>query len=133
MCPVKDTLEVSTSGWPRGGKALQPMVVLGIVVAIIAGGIGLTTLTGSFAWTIPTLSETVEKSGGSVNVEEIKGSMTFAEISKATGIPEAKFQEKFGVKPSRDEGKIKDLAPIYGFDVHTDVRGFIAQELAESK
>ena len=59
--------------------------------------------------------------------------MTFSEISKATGIPEAKFQEKFGVKPTEMKEKIKDLAPVYGFDVHTDVRGFIAQELAESK
>ena len=85
-------------------------------------------MTGSFAWTIPTLSETVEKSG-TVNVEEIKGSMTFAEISKATGIPEAKFQEKFGVKPSRDEGQDQGPRARYGFDVHTDVREFIAEEL----
>jgi polyferredoxin len=133
VCPVKDTLEVSTSAWPKGGKALQPMVVLGIIVAITLGSVGLTTATGSFAWTIPTLSETVEKSGGAVNVDEIKGSMTFAEISKATGIPEAKFQEKFGVKPSEMREKIKDLAPTYGFDVHTDVREFISTELAEGK
>jgi len=133
VCPIKDTLEISTSGWPRGGRALQPLVVLGIIIVIIAGSIGLTTATGSFAWTIPALSETVEKSGGTVNVEEIKGSMTFAEISKATGIPEAKFQEKFGVKPSEMKDKIKDLAPTYGFDVHTDVREFIAQELGQAK
>jgi ferredoxin len=133
VCPVKDTLEVSTSGWPRGGKALQPLAMLGIIIVIIAGSIGLTTATGSFAWTIPVLSETVEKSGGTVNVEEIKGSMTFAEISKATGIPEARFQEKFGVKPSEMRDKIKDLAPTYGFDVHTDVREFIAQELGQAK
>jgi polyferredoxin len=132
VCPVKDTLEVSTSAWPRGGKALQPMIVLSIVLAIIAGGIGLSTLTGSFAWTIPPLSETVQKSG-TVNVEEIKGSMTFAEISKATGIPEAKFQEKFGVKPGEMQDKIKDLAPTYGFDVHTDVREFIAEQLGQVK
>jgi ferredoxin len=132
VCPVKDTLAVSTSGWPGTGKALQPMTVLGIVVVLIAGVIGLTTLTGSFAWQLPTLSETVEKSG-TVNVEEIKGSMTFAEISKATGIPESKFQEKFGVKPGEMKDKIKDLAPIYGFDVHTDVREFIVRELGESK
>ena len=133
VCPVKDTLEVSTSAWPQGGSALKPTIVLGIVVAIIAVGIGLTTLTGSFAWTIPTLSETVEKSGGTINVEEIRGSMSFAEISKATGIPEAKFQEKFGVKPGEMKDKIKDLAPVYGFDVHTDVREYISQELSEGK
>ncbi len=132
VCPVRDTLEVSTSGWPRGGKALKPLAVLGIVIVIIAGSIGLTTAAGSFAWTIPSLTETVQKSG-TVNVEEIKGSMTFAEISKATGIPEAKFQAKFGVKPGEMKDKIKDLAPTYGFDVHTDVREFIAEELGQTR
>jgi polyferredoxin len=133
VCPVKNTLEVSTSRWPSSGKVLRPLTVLGIIVVLIAGVIGLTTATGSFAWTIPALSETVEKSGGTLNVEEIKGSMTFAEISKATGIPAAKFQERFGVKPAEMNDKIKDLAPVYGFDVHTDVRGFIAEELGQAK
>jgi NAD-dependent dihydropyrimidine dehydrogenase PreA subunit len=132
VCPVKDTLEVSTSGWPRGGKVLQPLAVLGIVIAIIAFSIGVTTATGSFAWKIPALSETVEKAG-TVNVEEIKGSMTFAEISKATGIPEAKFQEKFGVKPGEMQDPIKDLASSHSFDVHTDVREFIAEQLGQAK
>ena len=59
--------------------------------------------------------------------------MTFAEISKATGIPEARFQEKFGIKPGEMQAKIKDLAPVYGFDVHTDVREFIAKELGEAQ
>ena len=133
VCPVKDTLEVSTSGWPSRGKALQPLVVLGIIVVLIAGVVGLTSATGTFAWKVPTLSETVEKSGGTVNVEEIRGSMTFAEISKATGIPEVKFQEKFGVKPDEMKEKIKDLAPVYDFDVETDVRGFITQEMDQTK
>lgn len=132
VCPVKETLAVSTSGGPRAGTSLQSPAVLGIIVVMIAAVIGLTTVTGSFAWTVPTLSETVEKSG-TVNVEEIKGSMTFAEISKATGIPEARFQERFGVKPSEMKDKIKDLAPLYGFDVHTDVREFIAEELGQTR
>ena len=131
-CPVKGTLAISTAGGPRSGKTLQPLVVLGIVVALTVGVIGLTSVTGSFAWSIPTLSETVEKTG-TVNVEEIKGSMTFSEISKATGIPEAKFQERFGVKPTEMKEKIKDLATVYGFDVHTDVREFISEELNQGQ
>ena len=51
----------------------------------------------------PRCEKAVEKSGGTINVEEIRGSMTFAEVSKVTGIPEAAFQEKFGVAPDRDE------------------------------
>ncbi len=37
------------------------------------------------------------------------------------------------MKPEEMKEKIKDLAPTYGFDVHTDVRGFIEQEMAEGK
>ncbi len=131
VCPVSETLVVSAGSAPTARK-LAPNAVLGLTVVLIAVGIGLPTVTGSFAWTIPTLEKTVEKAGGVVNVEEIRGSMTFAEISKATGIPEAVFQEKFGVPPTEMNAKIKDLAPTYGFDVHTDVREFIAEELGQT-
>jgi len=131
VCPVKETLSVSAGPAPSARK-LAPNAVLGLTILLIALGIGLPTITGSFAWTVPTLSSTVEKAGGTVNVEEIKGSMTFAEIAKATGIPEAAFQEKFGVAPTEMNDKIKDLAATYGFDVHTDVREFIAEKLGQT-
>jgi NAD-dependent dihydropyrimidine dehydrogenase PreA subunit len=131
VCPVSDTLVVSAGSAPTARK-LAPTAVLGLTVALIALGIGLPTVTGSFAWTMPTLEKAVEKSGGTINVEEIRGSMTFAEISKVTGIPETAFQEKFGVAPAEMNTKIKDLAATYGFDVHTDVREFIAQELGQT-
>jgi selenophosphate synthase len=35
----------------------------------------------------------------------------------------------FGVRPTEMNDKIKDLAPVYGFYVHTDVSGFIDEEL----
>ncbi|NTU72297.1 MAG: 4Fe-4S binding protein [Coriobacteriia bacterium] len=129
VCPVKDTLVVSSG--PAPAKSLSPTMVLGLTVALVAVGIGLPTVTGSFAWTMPSLEKTVEQAGGTINVEDIKGSMTFAEISKVTGIPEEVFTEKYGVKPEEMSSKIKDLAPIYGFDVHTDLRDFIAEKLAE--
>jgi NAD-dependent dihydropyrimidine dehydrogenase PreA subunit len=131
VCPVSDTLVVSAGSAPTARK-LAPTAVLGLTVVLIALGIGLPTVTGSFAWTMPTLEKAVEKSGGTINVEEIRGSMTFAEISKVTGIPETAFQEKFGVAPAEMNTKIKDLAATYGFDVHTDVREFIAQELGQT-
>lgn len=131
VCPVKGTLVVSASAAPTARK-LAPNAVLGLTVALIALGIGLPTVTGSFAWTMPSLEKAVEKSGGTVNVEEIRGSMTFAEISQVTGIPEAEFQEKFGVAPTEMNTKIKDLAATYGFDVHTDVREFIAEKLGQT-
>ncbi len=109
VCPVSETLVVSAGSAPTARK-LAPNAVLGLTVALIALGIGLPTVTGSFAWTMPTLEKTVEKAGGAINVEEIRGSMTFAEISAVTGIPEAVFQEKFGVAPTEMNTKIKDLA-----------------------
>ena len=130
VCPVKETLVVSAG--PAPSRRLTPNAVLGLTVVLIALGIGLPTLTGSFAWTMPSLEKTVEKAGGTINVEEIRGSMTFAEISKVTGIPEAEFQEKFGVAPTEMNTKIKDLAATYGFDVHTDVREFIAEKLGQT-
>ncbi len=131
-CPVADTLEVSTPGWPAKGRSLGQLSVMGIVVAAFIGVIALTTATGTFAWTLPTLQEAVQKNEGTINVEEIRGSMTFADVSKATGIPESAFTEKFGVQPSEMNEKIKDLASKYGFDVHTDVRNFVAEELGQT-
>ncbi len=130
-CPVQDTLVVST-GSKSGSKTLAPNMVLGLTVALIAVGIAVPTLTGSFAWTLPTLESTVEKAGGTINVEEIRGSMTFAEVSKVTGIPQEAFQERFGVSPDEMNAKIKDLAQTYGFDVHTDVREFVAEQLGQT-
>jgi len=129
VCPVKETLVVSAGSKPA--RKLSPNAVLGLTVALVAIGVAVPTATGSFAWTIPTLEKTVEKAGGQVNVEEIRGSMTFTDISKATGISEAEFQEKFGVSPDEMNTKIKDLAVTYGFDVHTDVREFIAEKLGQ--
>jgi len=131
-CPVKDTLAVSTGGWPEKGRSVRQLSVLGIVVALFVGIIALTTATGTFAWTLPSLEKAIEKNEGTVNVEEIRGSMTFREISAATGIPESAFQEKFGVQESEMDEKIKDLAQTYGFDVHTDVREFVAAELGQT-
>ena len=128
VCPVRETLVVSAGAAPTARK-LAPNAVLGLTVALIAIGVGLPTLTGSFAWTIPTLESTVQKAGGTVNVEDIRGSMTFAEISKATGVSEAEFQEKFGVTAADMATPIKDLAEKNGFDVHTDVREFITEKL----
>jgi len=132
VCPVNDTLVVSASTAPSA-RRLSPNAVLGLTLALIAVGIGLPTVTGSFAWTMPSLESAVEKSGGAVNVEEIRGSMTFGEIAKVTGIPETAFQEKFGVKPGEMATPIKDLAGTYGFDVHTDVREFISEKLGQAK
>ncbi len=58
--------------------------------------------------------------------------MSFAEVSQATGIPAAEFEAQFGVKPADMTVPMKDIAATYGFDVHTDVREWIAQRMASA-
>lgn len=128
-CPVQGALEVSAGKQPERRTVLSPMMVLGAVGVIIAATIGLATAAGAFAWTVPSLSETVEQSGGTFDVNEIKGRMSFMEISEATGIPAEEFQTRFGISAAEMETPIKDLTATYGFDVHTDVRVFVAEKL----
>ena len=132
-CPVKDTLEV-TGPKKKDGKrvALGTMAVLGSVIAIIAVGLAVSTATGTFAWTLPTLAEA--KPGTLVtpetfDVETIKGSTTFAEASKATGIPASAWIAKWGITEEQMGDKIGEAVGANGFDVETDVREWVKQQL----
>jgi polyferredoxin len=133
VCPAKGALEVSAPAGIASGKILTPNTVLigaAVVLALVIGG---TTLSGSFAWTMPTLAtaaEAAKTTGASINVEEIKGSMTFDEVAKATGIPEAKFIARFGIKQGDMKTPMKDLAEAHGFDIHTDVRAWVEEQMA---
>ena len=129
-CPVADTLVVSTSTGNGTATAFGASQMMWLVFALAAIMIGVTTVSGAFAWTMPTLSSAVEQTGGTLNVEDIKGSMTFAEVSAASGIPTAVFMQQYGISDADLNAKIKDLVPIYGFDVHTDVREFVAAQMA---
>ena len=134
VCPVKDTLEVSTKASAAGKRTvLSPLRVLAIVLTITAVLIGAATAVGSFAWTLPSLAESVSTNGGSVNVEDIRGSMSFEEVSSATGIKAEAFRERFKVSEADMAVPMKDIAEKYGFDVHTDVREFVTQQVESSK
>lgn len=126
VCPAAGALTVSA----RDAGKLSPNAVLGWTAAVIIGVIAVNTYTGAFAWTMPALARPSASGVMTVNPDDIKGSMTFAEVSAATGIPAAAFEQRFGVKPSDMNAKIKDLASVYGFDVHTDVRAFVAEQIA---
>jgi len=130
VCPVADTLVVSTA--PDNGTATTfgASQMMWLVFALTAIMIAVTSLSGAFAWTMPTLSTAVEQSGGTLNVDDIKGSMTFAEVSAASGIPTEVFKQQYGISDADLTVKIKDLMPVYGFDVHTDVREFVAAQMA---
>lgn len=132
-CPVKDTLEVAGPKKKDGERIkLGTMAVIGSVIAVIAVGLAVATATGTFAWTVPTLAEA--KPGTVVtpenfNVENIKGSTTFDEAVRATGIPASAWIAKFGITEADMNKKIGETVKDKGFDVETDVREWVKQQL----
>ncbi len=129
-CPVANTLDVADAGFARHRTSLRPQQVLGLVTGMIAVLLVASTASGAFAWTMPTLAGSAASNGGTINVEDIKGRMSFAEVSQATGIPAAEFEAQFGVQPADMTVPMKDIAAKYGFDVHTDLREWVAQRMA---
>ena len=134
VCPVAGTLEVSGPKRKAGGRVtLGTMAVLGSVIAIIAIGLAATTATGTFAWSPASLAAIAPgtvATPSTFDVESIKGSMTFDEVSKATGIPASAWEARFGITGGDMAKKIKDVAGDKGFDVETDVRGWVKEKLA---
>jgi ferredoxin len=129
-CPVAETLDVADAAFAKHRTSLRPQQVLGLVGGLVAVLLVASTASGAFAWTMPTLARSAQTSGGTINVEDIKGRMSFAEVSQATGIPAAEFEKQFGISPADMTVPMKDLAPTYGFDVHTDVREWVAKRMA---
>ena len=142
VCPAAGALEVV----PAGGRRPSTVLAAGVVVALMAGIVGFTTLNGSFDWTKPGFAEASaagshsgdgsgqgsgEGSGqGSGSASAIKGYMSLAEIAEVTGIPAADFTSQWGV-PAADLGKpMKDIKDQYGFTPE-DVRAWVEQRLAE--
>lgn len=129
VCPSKGALEISAPSKSKSARTLRPGAVLTGVAIIFALVIGSTTVAGAFGWSPQKAIETV-KPGQTFNVEDIKGSMTFAEVSKATGIPASAFIEHFKITEADMDKPMKDLAEEHGFDVHTGVREWVESELA---
>lgn len=129
-CPVADTLVVATK---HRARVISPTAMWIATLAIVATLVGATSVAGYFQWTIPTLSETVRQSGGTVDVASIKGSMTFDEIGEATGISPDVFKKQWNVSESDMLLPIKEIASKYGFDVHTDVRAFVQAQIDARK
>lgn len=79
----------------------------------------------------PASSQSAPALNTSVNVDDIRGSMSFAELQKATNIPEERFLERFRVTSADMDKPMKELAESHGFDVHTDVREWVAEQLGK--
>jgi NAD-dependent dihydropyrimidine dehydrogenase PreA subunit len=125
-CPVPGALKVTA---PGGARATS-LVATGAVVALMAGTVGATTLSGSFAWKSPGMGGASAESrggssgNGSSDLMLIKGSTTLNEVTEATGITGADFTAEFGV-PAKELGSpLKDIKDTYGFTPE-DVRAFV--------
>jgi hypothetical protein len=78
------------------------------------------------------LAESAGAASGSpaaINVDDIRGSMSFAEVAAATGIPPEAFEQQFGVSSAEMTLPMKELAEKNGFDVHTDVREWVRAQI----
>jgi polyferredoxin len=131
VCPAAGALEVATSR----GSVLSPNRVLGVTAIIVAGVIGVATLAGAFAWRMPGgggegAAIAAPAPGTAVDVNNIRGSMTFADIASYTSVPAIAFERQYGVAPQDMTVPVKDIAAKYGFDVHTDLRAFAAEQIA---
>jgi polyferredoxin len=126
-CPVPNTL---TLNGPRGKTRTSAGAALGITVAIFAVVIGVTSLTGSFQWTLKPLAQTVQLNKA-FDPAEIKGSNTFKEVADLTGIPMAEFLERFKITEEQFAGPIRDVAhrATGGFEVDA-LREFVRERLA---
>ena len=119
-CPVPNTL---TLNGPRGKTRVSAGAALGITVAIFAVVIGVTSLAGSFQWTLKPLAETVQLNKA-FDPAEIKGSNTLKEVAEVTGIPMAEFLERFKITEEEFLKPIRDVA-------HRATDGFETEELRE--
>lgn len=89
------------------------------------------TLAGQFQWAIPSIAERSVASG-IIDPAQIKGSDTFQDVARASGIAESRFAERFGLLEADLTLPIKEAAHREGsgFDVDA-VRGFVAAELGQ--
>ena len=121
-CPAKGALGVRT----RSGSTLSPLTAAILSVGTFAVLVLAATATGGFAWTVPTLAESVAATGGTTTFDTalIKGSTTLAEVVDASGIPAAVFTQVYGVPESEQALPLKELKETYGCSPG-EVRAFI--------
>jgi ferredoxin len=114
-CPTKkNTLETTL-----GGKPVKPrtIVILGFAIFLAAAIVGQAT--GMLHFVAPTLQSMAAK--GSLKVEDIKGSSTYASVAESFGIELERLYREVGIdrKTVPSETMLKDtgkLAEIDGFE-----------------
>jgi polyferredoxin len=124
-CPVKDTLVIAG---PKKHRT-SPFVVLGATAAIFLVVIGASNAIGSVEWTVKPLAETMVETNV-LDPANIKGTDTFQEVSRLSGIPKAEFINEFKLTEEAYMAPIKDSAHKPGSTFDTDaVREFVAARM----
>jgi len=121
-CPTeKETLATTL-----GGKALKPRSILwiglGIYLAAAAAGLGL----GMLRFAPASLAE--RAAAGSLKVDDIRGSFTYAQVAKAFGVDLESLYRELGVDPTKvpPETMLKDTGKLAG------IAGFEAESVREA-
>jgi ferredoxin len=114
-CPTKKgTLKTTLAGRP---VKTWTVVVLGFAIYLAAIAVG--QVSGMLRFVAPSLSS--KAAAGALQVEDIKGSSTWAEVASSFGVDLERLYREAGVDPSRvpPETPVKDtgkLAGIEGFE-----------------
>lgn len=110
-CPKEGALEIRFAG-----KFVRPAVFAIVVLGIFFGGLGIGNITGMVEFKPAPL-----KQGETINVDDIKGSMTIQEVSDYTKIPLDELYEKLGIpKEAPPSTRMKDVSNfVPGFETET--------------
>uniref|UniRef100_A0A7C3E6D2 4Fe-4S binding protein n=1 Tax=Gracilinema caldarium TaxID=215591 RepID=A0A7C3E6D2_9SPIR len=112
VCPTKKPSLVAT----LGGKAVKlwTVVIIGLAIYVAAALIGQAT--GMMQFEAPKLTDLATK--GAINVADIKGSSTYAEVSAAFGIETERLYRELGLdmKKVPETTKLKDTAAVLGIE-----------------
>ncbi len=126
-CPTKKNTLVAT----LGGKAVKIGVIIALGFGIYLGAAAVGQALGMLRFTAPSLQE--KASAGTLKIEDIKGSSTYAMVASSYGVDLERLYRESGVDPKvvppetmlKDTGK---LAGIEGFEADT-VRAAVARIL----
>jgi polyferredoxin len=125
-CPVKNTLVIEG---PKG-KRISPLFRTLGTVGIFVGVMGISTLTGPFRWTMKSIEQHTEEQGGVFDPSAIKGSDTWENVIKLSGVPKEAFLERFKITEEDLSHPIKEKAHAPGSTYDTEaVREWVKGKL----
>jgi ferredoxin len=111
-CPTKKPSLVTT----LGGKVVNLWTIVIIGLAIYVGAALIGQATGMLKFVAPKLTDLASK--GEINVADIKGSSTYAEVAAAFGIETERLYRELGLdmKKVPETTKLKDTAAVAGIE-----------------